>query len=43
VARLLRAAGMRSPRRRKPRRHRSRRERVAQAGMLIQVDASHHD
>lgn len=43
VARLLRAAGMRSPRRRRPRQHRSRRERATQAGMLIQVDASHHD
>ena len=43
VARLLRAAGMRSPQRRKPRKHRSRRERVPRTGMLIQVDASHHD
>lgn len=43
VARLLRAVGIRSPRRRKPRQHRSRRERMPQEGMLIQVDASHHD
>lgn len=43
VARLLRSAGIHSPRRRRPRKHRSRRERMPQEGMLIQVDASHHD
>ena len=43
VARLLRAAGIQSPRRRRPRQHRSRRARMPQEGMLIQVDASHHD
>jgi len=43
LARVLRAAGIRSPRRRRPQKHRSRRERMSQEGMLIQVDASHHD
>lgn len=43
VARILRAAGMRSPRRRRPSRHRSRRERARQRGLLVQVDASAHD
>jgi transposase len=43
VARILTAAGQRSPRRRRPRRHRSRRERMPQAGMLLQVDGSQHD
>lgn len=43
LARLLGAAGMRSPRRRRPRRHRARRERAQQRGLLVQVDASDHD
>jgi transposase len=43
VARILTAAGQRSPRRRRPPRHRSRRERMPRAGMLLQVDGSHHD
>lgn len=43
VARILTAAGERSPRRRRPRRHRSRRERMPRAGMLVQVDGSSHD
>lgn len=43
LGRLLRAEGLRSPRRRRPRRHRARRERAAQRGLLIQVDASDHD
>jgi len=40
VRRLLRAAGLRSPRRRRPPRHRSRRPRRAQAGLLLQLDGS---
>jgi transposase len=43
LGRVLRAAGLRSPRKRRPRRYRSRRARAAQAGALVQVDASHHD
>ena len=43
VTRVLRDAGMRSPRRRRSRRHRRRRERMPQEGMLLQVDGSHHD
>src|SRR3972149_1212738 len=43
LARILRTAGLRSPRRRRPRRHRSRRERMPQEGMLLQGDGSHHD
>jgi transposase len=43
VARILRSAGLRSPRRRRPRTHRQRRERSARTGMLVQVDASDHD
>src|SRR5438445_4877862 len=43
VARILTAAGLRSPKRRRPRRHRSRREAMPRAGMLLQVDGSHHD
>lgn len=42
VRRILRAAGLRSPQRRRPPHHRSRRERMAQAGMLLQVDGSFH-
>lgn len=41
---ILREAGVRSPRPQKRRsRHRSRRERYPQEGMLLQIDASHHD
>src|SRR3989304_2131494 len=40
--RLLRAAGLRSPRRRRPPRHRRRRERMPQAGLLVQLDGSTH-
>jgi transposase len=43
LRRLLRAEGLASPRRRRPSRYRSRRERMAQAGLLIQVDGSRHD
>jgi transposase len=42
VQRLLRAAGLGSPRRRRPPRHRRRRERMPQAGLLVQMDGSHH-
>lgn len=40
VRRVLRAAGLPSPRRRRPPRHRSRRPRRAQAGLLCQLDGS---
>lgn len=40
VQRVLRAAGLISPRRRRPPRHRSRRPRRAQAGLLLQLDGS---
>jgi transposase len=43
VRRILRAAGLASPRRRRPPRHRRRRERMAQAGLLLQLDGSRHD
>jgi len=42
VQRLLRAAGIGSPRTRRPPRHRRRRERMPQAGLLIQMDGSQH-
>jgi len=42
VRRILRAAGLRSPRRRRPPRHRRRRERMPQAGLLVQLDGSTH-
>jgi hypothetical protein len=42
VQRILRAAGVVSPRRRRPPRHRSRRPRRAQAGLLLQLDGSPH-
>ncbi|HEV2359699.1 MAG TPA: ISNCY family transposase [bacterium] len=42
VQRLLRAAGIGSPRTRRPPRHRRRRERMPQAGLLVQLDGSHH-
>lgn len=43
VQRILRAAGLASPRRRRPPRHRSRRERMAAEGLLLQLDGSRHD
>jgi transposase len=43
VRRILRAAGIATPRRRRPPRHRSRRERMPQAGLLLQLDGSRHD
>lgn len=43
VRRILRGAGIRSPRRRRAPKHRSRRERAPQEGMLLQVDGSRHD
>lgn len=43
VRRLLLGEGIRSPRKRRPPKHRSRRERYPQEGMLLQIDASHHD
>ena len=43
LRRLLRSAGIASPRTRRPPRYRSRRERMAQAGLLVQVDGSPHD
>lgn len=42
VRRILRGAGIRSPKRRRPPKHRSRRERFPQEGMLLQVDGSYH-
>jgi transposase len=43
VRRILRAAGIASPRHRRPSRHRSRRDRMPQAGLLLQTDGSRHD
>lgn len=43
VRRILRAEGIPSPRHRRSPRHRSRRDRMAQAGVLVQVDGSRHD
>ena len=43
LRRLLRERGIASPRRRRAPRYRSRRERMAQEGLLIQVDGSRHD
>lgn len=43
LRRLLRGAGIASPRRRRRPRHRSRRDRMPQAGLLLQVDGSRHD
>jgi transposase len=42
VHRILRAAGLTSPRTRRPAKHRRRRERMAQEGMLLQADGSRH-
>jgi transposase len=42
VRRVLRAAGIRSPRRRRAPKHRSRRERMPAEGMLLQIDGSRH-
>jgi transposase len=43
VRRILRGAGIGSPRKRRPPKHRSRRERRAQAGQMILWDGSQHD
>ena len=43
LRRLLRAEGIASPRTHRAPRYRSRRERMAQAGLLVQVDGSRHD
>jgi transposase len=43
LRRVLAQAGVPPVRRRRPRGHRSRRERMAQAGLLLQVDGSRHD
>ncbi|HET7829038.1 MAG TPA: ISNCY family transposase [Candidatus Limnocylindrales bacterium] len=43
LRRLLRSRGIASPRRRRARTYRRRRERMAQAGLMIQVDGSRHD
>ena len=42
VRRILVSAGVDSPPRRRPPRHRVRRKRMAQGGMLLQIDGSHH-
>ena len=42
VRRILRGAGVASPRKRRPPKHRSRRERMAQEGMMLQADGSRH-
>lgn len=43
LRRLLRSRGIASPRRRRAARYRSRRERMAQEGLMVQVDGSRHD
>lgn len=43
VRRILRAEGIRSPKKRRGLKHRSRRERRAAEGMMLQVDGSPHD
>ncbi len=43
LQRLLRSAGLASPRRRRPPRHRRRRDRMPQEGLLLQTDGSRHD
>ena len=42
LRRILTSAGLKSPRHRRPPRHRVRRQRMPRAGMLVQVDGSHH-
>ena len=42
LRRILLDAGLSSPRRRRPPKHRVRRQRMAQEGMLIQLDGSYH-
>ena len=42
LRRILVDAGLSSPRRRRPPKHRVRRQRMAQEGMLIQMDGSYH-
>ena len=42
IERIRREAGITAAHRRRPPRHRSGRERMAQAGMLVQVDGSRH-
>ena len=42
LRRILLDAGLSSPRRRRPPKHRVRRQRMPRAGMLIQMDGSHH-
>ena len=42
VHRILARAGIPSPRRRRPPQHRVRHQRMPQAGMLVQIDGSHH-
>jgi len=43
LRRLLRSRGIASPRHRRAARYRSRRERMAQEGLMVQVDGSRHD
>lgn len=43
LQRLLRAEGIPAARSRRPPRYRSRRDRMAQAGLMVQVDGSRHD
>lgn len=43
VRRILLNAGIKGPRKRRAPKHRARRERWAQEGLLLQIDASHHD
>lgn len=43
VRRILVGSGLRSPRKRRPPKHRSRRERMAQEGVMLQIDGSDHD
>ena len=43
LRRLLRSRGIASPRTRRARTYRSRRERMAQEGLMVQVDGSRHD
>jgi transposase len=43
LQRILRAAGLASPRRHRPPRYRSRRARMAAEGLLLQLDGSRHD